>query len=179
MSTQQCSEPYQGVGKRFRVRNRLSGKLIKMVFICRSRQGNISQGMGDMIPCSSHPAHHFPDKDRSKLEIRGYEHFVSLRGWCIPKECIAELIKASSAWVYGLASTIGQHTLRISLNDDVEANALMDRVPPSCYPDTNPFYKHSIFDQENKVMSMQYDGVTSGCSTGIFSLRFFECLFAQ
>ncbi|RAK93550.1 hypothetical protein BO79DRAFT_224017 [Aspergillus costaricaensis CBS 115574] len=161
MSTRQCSEPYQGVRKRFRVRNRLSGKLIKMVFVFRSRQGNISQGMGDMIPCSPHPAHHFPDKDRSNLEIRGYEvpHFVSLRGWCIPEECIAELIKASSAWVYGLANKIGQHTLRISLNDDVGANTLMDR--------------------ENKVMSMQYDGVTSGCSTGIFSLRFFECLYAQ
>lgn len=33
--------------------------------------------------------------------------------------------------------------------------------------------------EENKVMSMQYDGVTSGCSTGIFTLRFFECLYAQ
>lgn len=121
--------------------------------------------------------------------------------------------------VYGLANTIGQHTLRISLNDDVGANTLTDRVPSSCYPDTNPFvlrggrrvllspiqYKHSTFDQvwsvsrfsilmlwnavlvlergchaeENKVMSMQYDGVTSGCSTGIFTLRFFECLYAQ
>lgn len=83
MSTRQCLEPYQGVRKRFRVRNRLSGKLIKMVFVFRSRQGNISQGMGDMIPCSPHPAHHFPDKDRSNLEIRGYEVPVS-SSWARP-----------------------------------------------------------------------------------------------
>lgn len=33
--------------------------------------------------------------------------------------------------------------------------------------------------QENKVMSMQYDGVTSGCFTGILTLRFFDSLYAQ
>ncbi|CAK45351.1 uncharacterized protein BO96DRAFT_332173 [Aspergillus niger CBS 101883] len=193
MSMQQCSKPYQGVIKRFRVRNRLLGELVKKVFVCRSRQGNISQGMGDILPCSSDPAHYFCDKTRASRFSLPEQHFVSLRGWCIPEECIAELNKASSAWVYGLANIIGQYTLSISLNDGVGANTLMNRVPPSSFPDTNPFvlrgcrrvllspnqYKHSISNQENKVMSMQYDGVTSGCFTGILTLRFFDSLYAQ
>lgn len=63
--------------------------------------------------------------------------------------------------VYGLANIIGQYTLSISLNDGVGANTLMNRVPPSSFPDTNPFvlrgcrrvllspnqYKHSISNQ--------------------------------